>query len=52
MEIRALGSYLSTSKADKTVYKFPYLLRDLEIEAPNQVWAADITYIIMKRGFM
>ncbi len=31
---------------------YPYLLRDLAIKRPNQVWAADITYIPMSRGFM
>ena len=31
---------------------YPYLLRDLHIERPKQVWAADITYIPMNRGFM
>jgi putative transposase len=31
---------------------YPYLLRDLSIYRPNQVWAADITYIPMSRGFM
>lgn len=31
---------------------FPYLLKDMEIEKPNQVWSADITYIPMRRGFM
>jgi putative transposase len=31
---------------------YPYLLRDLVIDHPNQVWAADITYIPMARGFM
>ncbi len=31
---------------------YPYLLRNLAIERPNQVWAADITYIPMSRGFM
>ncbi len=30
----------------------PYLLRNLDICRPNQVWCADITYIPMKRGFM
>ena len=31
---------------------FPYLLKDMEISRPNQVWAADITYIPMRKGFM
>jgi len=31
---------------------YPYLLRDLAISRPNQVWAADITYIPMRRGFV
>ena len=31
---------------------FPYLLRGLAIERPNQVWCADITYIPMRRGFL
>ena len=31
---------------------FPYRLRGLEINRPNQVWCADITYIPMRRGFM
>ena len=30
---------------------YPYLLRNLEITRPNQVWAADITYLPMARGF-
>lgn len=30
---------------------FPYLLRDLEIDRPNQVWCADITYIPMAQGY-
>jgi putative transposase len=31
---------------------YPYLLRNLSIDHPNQVWTADITYIPMNRGFM
>ena len=31
---------------------FSYLLRDREITAPNQVWAMDITYTPMRRGFL
>ena len=32
--------------------RHPYLLRDVEISAPNQVWSADITYIPMRKGFL
>ena len=40
------------SKSDPAAYKYPYLLRGLKIERNNQVWAIDITYIPMKKGFM
>jgi putative transposase len=31
---------------------YPYLLRDLVVDRPNQVWCADITHIPMRRGFL
>jgi putative transposase len=31
---------------------YPYLLRDMVVDRPNQVWCADITYIPMRRGFL
>lgn len=41
---------LSMSSAEHK--KYPYLLRDLAIEHPDQVWCADITYIKMAHGFL
>ncbi|WP_425046779.1 IS3 family transposase [Primorskyibacter sp. S87] len=42
----------NTSKAAKGHKIYPYLLRGLRVERPNQVWAADITYLPMRRGFL
>lgn len=41
-----------TSISNKAHYKYPYLLKGLKIDHANQVWAMDITYIPMKKGFM
>lgn len=40
------------SKPGQAKYIRPYLLKGLVIDHPNQVWAIDITYIPMKKGFM
>lgn len=52
MDIRALGPNPNTSNADVCAFKYPYLLKDLSITYPNQAWAADITYIGLKSGYM
>jgi putative transposase len=52
MEISAIAPKPSTSKPSPEHPVYPYLLRGLEITRPNQVWAADITYIPMERGFV
>ena len=41
----------NTSQGNQEHSKYPYWLRNLEIDRPDQVWAADITYIRLHRGF-
>ncbi|MPR11897.1 IS3 family transposase [Microvirga tunisiensis] len=52
MDIEALYRKPSTSKPAPGHQVYPYLLRKLPITRPNQVWAMDITYIPMARGFV
>ena len=52
MGIEALYQKKSTSKRHPEHAIYPYLLRNMAIERPNQVWALDITYIPMRRGFV
>jgi putative transposase len=52
MGLRALYPRQRTSQPGKGHKIYPYLLRDLCIERANQVWATDICYIPMAKGFM
>jgi transposase InsO family protein len=42
----------NTSKPAKGHKNYPYLLRGLRVDRPNQVWCADITFLPMKCGFL
>jgi putative transposase len=52
MGLEALYRHPRTTQPHPGHRVFPYLLRDLAITAPNQVWAMDLTYLPMRRGFL
>ena len=52
MGVEALYRRPNTSKPEPGHKIYPYLLRGLKVERPDQVWAMDITYIPMARGFV
>ena len=52
MGIEALYRRPRTTKPEPGHKIYPYLLRGMEITRPNQVWAMDITYVPMARGFV
>ena len=52
MELKAIYRRPRTSKPAPGHKIYPYLLGGMKITWPNQVWAADITYIPMAKGFL
>jgi putative transposase len=52
MGLQALYRKPNTSKPAPGHKIYPYLLRDLPVTRPNQVWAMDLTYVPMARGFV
>ncbi len=52
MNIHSTAPKPNTSRPGKQHKIYPYLLRNLKIDHSNQVWATDITYIPMARGFL
>jgi len=52
MGMAALYRHPRTTQPHPGHRVFPYLLRDLAITQPNQVWAMDLTYLPMRRGFL
>jgi putative transposase len=52
MGVQALGPKPRTTKPAPGHKIFPYLLRDMTIDRPGQVWAADITYVPIGKGFL
>lgn len=52
MGLEGMAPKPNTSKSHPQNPLYPYLLRGVKINQPNQVWSSDITYIRMKQGFM
>jgi len=52
MGLRSVAPTPNTSKPVKAHKVYPYLLRNIEVRRPNQVWATDITYLRLRGGFV
>lgn len=52
MGLEALYPKKRTSDPNKAHRRFPYLLKGVVVDRPNQAWAADVTYVPMARGFL
>ena len=52
MRMKTIYCRPRTTVCDPAKYKAPYLLRNLKIKRPNQVWALDISYMPLNRGYV
>ena len=52
MGLETIYARPKTSVPADNVRRYPYLLNGLTLDAPNQVWSSDITYIRMPQGFV
>ncbi|MGE0378628.1 MAG: DDE-type integrase/transposase/recombinase [Planctomycetaceae bacterium] len=52
MGLEGLAPGPSTSRPAPGCKVYPYLLKDVVVERPNQVWSNDITYVPLQRGFL
>ena len=52
MNLKTIYAAPKTTNREPGKYIYPYLLRNLKVDRPNQVWQTDISYIPMARGFM
>ena len=52
MELHAIFPKPKTSKPGEVTRNYPYLLQAVVIDAPNQVWSTEITYIRLSRGYV
>lgn len=52
MGLEAMYPCPKTSIGNKNHYKYPYLLKGLDIKAPNEVWGTDITYVPTETGYL
>lgn len=52
MLVKKKRNYIRTTNSYHRFYKYPNLIKDIEINRSEQVWASDITYIRTKEGFM
>ena len=52
MNIKCIYPGPKTTVMDASHQKFPYLLRGMKIDHPDQVWSTDITYLPMRKGYL